>query len=1105
LTSSAPAILVTNLATKDNTLYQLKAGDTQWTSDGAGFAVFASNTDAKGGEPGLSRRAVIAFTNLHNAVPAGATINNVTLRLFLNRTRETAGVPVTVHRLRSNWGEGTSNANGEEGKGATATAGDATWQHRYFNTNLWTTPGGDYVTNWSGSNIVANLSGAGQYYYWSSPQMIADVQLWLANPATNFGWIVIGKERDGVNIAKMTAKRFASREDTYPTNRPAVIIDYTVAQPVGACYLPGGGCSSTTSNQCVSLGGTWAGAGTICPPPTGACCLPSGDCTNTTAATCTSLGGTYQGDGVACTSNLCPVVLTPFVDAMPIPPVATPVSGTIGGVATYDIYMQQFTNKAHRDLPATTFWGYNGVTPGPIIIASNGAPVTVRYLNDLRDANGNYRTNHYLPVDTCVEGADVHGALPRTVVHLHGGRVPPESDGWPTATILPGEEVTYVYPNDAHAAMVWFHDHALGLTRLNVYMGLAGAYVIRDAAEAALGLPAGEFEVPLAIQDRKFNPDGTLSYPATWQQDFFGDKMMVNGKVWPYHNVKRGKYRFRILNGCNSRTLALGFSNGMNFQQIGTDGGLLAAPVTTNLIYLGPGERADAIVDFQGQSVGTQITLTNGAPAPYPGTPGVGVLPDVMQFRVVSGSAFTGPVPGALVPIVPLSTNDAVAERWLELYKVSDPCTGERWTINGGGFSDAITEMPTLGDTEIWSFVNKSGMSHPMHIHLVLFQILDRQAFQLIGNSVVPTGPRLPPPPTEAGWKDTVQVNPLEITRVIAKFDGYTGEYPYHCHILEHEENDMMRRFLVLPPPPPVITCASNQTVACGSTWAFTTPTATSSCGTNTISILSTVTNAACGGSFVATRTWRVTDACGSTNQCSQSITVADTTPPVITCAGDKTVESGQPWSFDLPTAADACGTNSITVLSTITNSPAPTTNLITRTWLATDACGNASPCSQTVTVYGRPPTIATQPQTQSVPVGADVTLFVDTAGTVPLAHQWRVGESPLLGQTATNLTLLNFQWPNVGGYDVVVTNAFGAITSSVATLGIWYPETTLAYGWNSNWLTLQWVGTNWQLLGSTNLNGWLPYPGAPTLFGPTSTVALATTNSGQYFRLQRE
>lgn len=315
----------------------------------------------------------------------------------------------------------------------------------------------------------------------------------------------------------------------------------------------------------------------------------------------------------------------------------------------------------------------------------------------------------------------------------------------------------------------------------------------------------------------------------------------------------------------------------------------------------------------------------------------------------------------------------------------------------------------------------------------------------------------------------------------------------------------MMRRFMVLPPLPPVITCASNQTVPCGGAWAFTPPTSSSTCGTNTVSVLSTVTNVACGNTFQATRTWWVTDACGGTNQCSQTVTVVDPNPPVITCVSNKTVESGQPWTFDVPSAADACGTNRITVLNTITNSLSATTNLVTRTWLATDACGNSAQCSQTVTVYGLPPSIATHPQSQSVTVGSNVTLFVVGAGTQPLAQQWRFGASPLSGETATNLNRLNFQFVNVGGYDVVVTNNFGAITSSIAVLGIVYPEAELNYRWNSNWLALQWVGTNWQLQGSGNLGSWLTYPGAPVLQGPTNTLLVPTTDTGQFFRLLRD
>jgi spore coat protein A len=290
-----------------------------------------------------------------------------------------------------------------------------------------------------------------------------------------------------------------------------------------------------------------------------------------TQAQCTASGGTYQGDNVSCATDLCPITLTPFVDALPVPPLATPISGSIGGTATYNIAIQQVTQKLHRDLPATTVWGYNGMYPGPTIVASVDQPVTVHWLNDLRQ-NGVLRTTHYLPVDLCVHGPDTEGNTPRVVAHLHGGHVAASSDGYPTNTILPGQQQTTVYPNHQVAGTLWYHDHALGITRLNVMMGLAGFYLLFDPAEASLNLPSGEFEIGLAIQDRSFHSDGSLKYPEMWMDHFFGDFVLVNGKVWPYLNVKQGKYRFRMLEGSNSRSYVLSLSNGAPFTVIGTEG-----------------------------------------------------------------------------------------------------------------------------------------------------------------------------------------------------------------------------------------------------------------------------------------------------------------------------------------------------------------------------------------------------------------------------------------------------------------------------------------------------------------------------------------------------
>jgi spore coat protein A len=238
------------------------------------------------------------------------------------------------------------------------------------------------------------------------------------------------------------------------------------------------------------------------------------------------------------------------------------------------------------------------------------------------------RTTHYLPVDPCLHGPNMFGTTCRLVTHLHGGRVQPESDGYPEATVLPGQTTTlYTYPNGQLPATMWYHDHALGLTRLNVYMGLAAFYLIRDAFENGLVLPTGDYEMPLLVQDRSFNPDGTLKYPAAWQEDFFGDFMLVNGKVWPFMNVKRGKYRLRLVNGCTSRVLTLGLSDGGTFHVIGNDLGMLPAAVPVTKITLSPGERVDTVFNFAPYTPGAEVTLVNSAPRRSPASRGSACCP----------------------------------------------------------------------------------------------------------------------------------------------------------------------------------------------------------------------------------------------------------------------------------------------------------------------------------------------------------------------------------------------------------------------------------------------------------------------------------------------
>jgi spore coat protein A len=692
LFSLAPAVALSAVVdinpSMDNMIVQENVG----LSNGAGSWLIAGNNNQ--GTSGQSRRALIRFDL--SAIPSTATITAVTLTMTNDRGK--AGTQtVSLYRVTAEWGEGSSNSNADPGKGATATLDDATWAHRLYPSPLWANPGGDFVATASASTPVGNSAA----YAWSSAQMVSDVQQWVATPSGNFGWILVGNEG-----AKATARRFHSRTGTTP---PVLQVTYTTGGTVtGACCLSDNTCQELTPTQCATAGGTYHGDGSVCSPnpcvaPTGACCLTDGSCTAHTAAECAAAGGAYQGDNSSCSPNPCSVVLTPFLDALPIPALATPTSGTAGGVASYTMRVREVSQQLHSQLAPTRVWGYGstatGATyPGPTILASSGNPVTVTWVNDLRDAQGNLRTTHYLPVDLCMKGPDTEGATARIVTHLHGGHVPADVDGYPENTLLPGEQTTYVYPNNQPAGTLWYHDHAMGITRLNVIMGMAGYYLLTDATETALGLPSGQFEMGLAIQDRSFNPDGSFRYPAVWDEHFFGDKILVNGKVWPYLNVKKGKYRFRMLNGSTSRVYTLTLSNGAPFWVIGNELGLLPKPLRRTSLTITPGERMDVVIDFQPYSGGTQIILENSAPAPYPGSPGEGVVPNVMKFVVVNGGgAYTAALPATLRPFTPIPESEAIRTRTLELYKVPDECTGQRWSINGLRFSD-ITEFPALGD-----------------------------------------------------------------------------------------------------------------------------------------------------------------------------------------------------------------------------------------------------------------------------------------------------------------------------------------------------------------------------------------------------------------------
>jgi spore coat protein A len=778
----ARADTVTIVSGRDTTLYS----ESGTLANGAGDHFFTGET-----QDGFWRRGLVWF-DIASKLPAGSTITGVTLTLTLSRTR-TQDLPVALHRVTAAWGEGTSDAPNEEGAGAPAAAGDATWTYRYYPTTTWAAAGGDYASTPSASALVGRTLGP---YAWTDAGLVTDVRAWLAG-TPNHGWIL---------IAAATATRETARFDTHEnatiSARPALAVTFIPpATPTGACCAADGGCSVVLAG---SACGNYQGNGSSCSPnpcpaPAGACCLPvaAATCTSVTETQCAGVSGTFRGAGAACATTVCPVVLDPFVDPLPRPKVATPVTGIPGDAASYALSIVERSQKLHRDLPLTRVWGFDdgtgGTYPGPTIEARRDAPVEVTWRNDLRDASGALRTEHLLPVDTCLHGA--MDASPRTVIHLHGGHVAADSDGYPEATLLPGQSDVYQYPNWQQAATLWYHDHAIGITRLNVYLGLAGVYLIRDDVEQGLGLPSGAFEIPLAIQDRTFRPDGSLAYPAAWHEHVFGDTVLVNGVVWPYLDVDRGKYRFRILNGSGSRSYRLRLSTGAAITVIGTDVGLLPAPVPVASLLLTPGERADVVIDFEGYTAGTEVLLENDAPAPFPGPDGEGVVAHVMKFVVNRASGHTAPLPAALRPLTPLDPAAAAATRDLVLDKSSgDACTGSVWRINGLGWGD-IVERPVLGTAEVWRFVNVSGTIHPMHMHLVAFQVLDRQPIEVGIDGWTPSGPAVPPAPVEAGWKDTVAVGPREAVRVIARFEDFAGAFPYHCHILEHEDHEMMRQF----------------------------------------------------------------------------------------------------------------------------------------------------------------------------------------------------------------------------------------------------------------------------------------------------------------------
>jgi len=609
----------------------------------------------------------------------------------------------------------------------------------------------------------------------------------------------------------------------------------------------------------------------------------------------------------------------------------------------YEISVRQFAQQIlPAPLPATTVWGYGGNAaqsnrgllvhnaPSLTIEASVSRPVRVKWINELLDANGNYLP-HLLPVDQTLHWANPPGGTggrdarptftttpgPYTgpvpfVTHAHGAiGVGDESDGYAEAWFLPAANnipagyategtwynffagkaatkfgvawgpgfATFQYPNAGRAATTWYHDHVLGMTRLNVYAGPAGFYIIRggpsgDGAvlDSRTGLAASlpgpaprendKFppnkpyrEIAFAIQDRSFNADGRLFYPDTraffdgitgpyipetdispiWNPEFFGNTIMVNGTTWPFLQVEKRRYRFRVLNGCDSRFLILDFNQvpGVDVWAIGNEGGFLASPVNLtadngNRLLMGLAERADLVVDFTNVPAGSYVLANVGPDEPFGGgVPGddfpvadPATTGQVLQFRVVPAVGVDTSTPPqflqlpAVTPLSPATVTrplalleemsmffaDAPAEAQLGIV-AGDPNV-ERGVLMSRMWMDPVTENPALGATEVWEFYNATGDAHPMHVHERAFEVVNRQAIVIDEDThavqVAPGSVPLPPEPWETGVKDTVIAYPGQVTRVRMTFTT-AGQYVWHCHIVEHEDNEMMRPYRIGP------------------------------------------------------------------------------------------------------------------------------------------------------------------------------------------------------------------------------------------------------------------------------------------------------------------
>ncbi|MEV0621446.1 multicopper oxidase domain-containing protein [Nonomuraea sp. NPDC050404] len=564
--------------------------------------------------------------------------------------------------------------------------------------------------------------------------------------------------------------------------------------------------------------------------------------------------------------------LRPYRDRLRIPPQARLTRER--GLSQVTITMRTITRRLHADLPPTTLWAYDGHFPGPTIEVRSGEPLRVTWANAL---TGDYPVTAVqlpnAPGPTPVwdlpgrGGATPDAAVaalpPWAVVHLHGALTGAGNDGWPENAVPSGLAQIAQYANDQRSGTLWYHDHAMHITRFNTMTGLtAGMYLIRDDEERALGLPSGQYEIPLVLCDRNFDtgadgkPNGRLLhkiavYPQqaeTVVRSFTGPYTLVNGTVWPYAEVKPAWYRFRVLNAASIRPylLQLVDENGQPVTgrvfQIGSDAGLLPAPVPIeDWVLVTPAERADVLVDFTGLE-GRSLRWVDASFVKSP-------VPEVINFRVGEEKRpprFTLPktVSKSFKPIDPAALPEH-KER-LVLITPAFPINAEMWEMEridtppeslpadgivqfqdqsgkvstyrrlSRDFPDPVAFHVADGDWEKWQFVSLegSGVPHPMHAHGFSFQALEKRMLDTSGFRyfTTPSG-RLgggtatpikildvdPLRPEERGWKDVIALGFREMITTMGRFEGSLGRFVHHCHVYEHEDHKMMRPFVVLP------------------------------------------------------------------------------------------------------------------------------------------------------------------------------------------------------------------------------------------------------------------------------------------------------------------